>query len=101
MFRSGLSSFAVQLSTNFRTQQSCLSFDPIVQLTQNSALSQDRQFKTWYAACRLEDGLKKDRKDARRDPTDIVGPYARIRAIVAVVLFLIALGVIGYRSFSG
>lgn len=35
---------------------------------------------------------------SRRDSVSMVGPYARIRVIVAVVMFLIAFAVIGYRS---
>lgn len=41
------------------------------------------------------------KKDKRRGSVAMVKPYARIRIIVAVILFLFALTVIGYRSFFG
>lgn len=37
----------------------------------------------------------------RRDTTDVVAPYARIRVIVAIVCFLVALAVIVLRALRG
>jgi len=37
----------------------------------------------------------------RRDSVSMVGPYARIRIIVAVICFIIAFGVIGFRALFG
>jgi len=42
--------------------------------------------------------LDEDEKK-RRDSVSMVGPYNRIRIIVAVIIFLVAFLVIGYRSF--
>lgn len=40
-----------------------------------------------------------ERDKERRDSVSMVGPYARIRIIVAVIIVLVAILVIGYRSF--
>ena len=42
-------------------------------------------------------------KDKRKphDSISVVGPYARVRAVVAVIIILFAIGVIGYRAFFG
>lgn len=45
--------------------------------------------------------LRDEKEKKRRDSISMVGPYARIRAIVAVLIFLLAFVVIGYRSFFG
>jgi len=42
-----------------------------------------------------------EEENKRRDSVSMVGPYARIRIIVAVVFFFIAFAVIGFRAFSG
>ena len=36
-----------------------------------------------------------------QDPTSLVGPYARIRIIAAVICFFIAFVIIGFRIFFG
>ncbi|MDJ0638798.1 MAG: hypothetical protein QNJ20_08190 [Paracoccaceae bacterium] len=40
-------------------------------------------------------------EDRRRDPIEVVGPYARIRIVVAVIVMVFAVAVITYRGFSG
>lgn len=42
--------------------------------------------------------MDEDDKRHRKDPTEVVGPYARIRIIVAVILVLVALGVLFFRT---
>ena len=42
-----------------------------------------------------------EEKKKRRDSVSMVGPYARIRIIVAVLCFFIAFTVIAFRMFSG
>ena len=42
-----------------------------------------------------------EKEKERRDSVSMVGPYARIRIIVAVICFFIAFAVIGYRAFFG
>ena len=38
-------------------------------------------------------------KKERREPTPVVEPFAWIRIIVAVIIFVFALAAIGYRAF--
>ena len=45
--------------------------------------------------------LSEDKKKSRRDSVSMVRPYARIRIIVAVVVFLFAFAAIGFRSLFG
>lgn len=40
-------------------------------------------------------------KDPNRDSVSMVGPYARIRIIFAIILFVAAILVIGCRSLFG
>jgi hypothetical protein len=42
---------------------------------------------------------KKEKK--HRDSISMVGPYARVRVVVAVLMFIFAFLVIGYRSLIG
>ena len=41
------------------------------------------------------------KKKTLRDSVSMVGPYARIRVVAAVLPFLLAFAVIAYRSFIG
>ena len=40
-------------------------------------------------------------EDRRRDPVELVGPYARIRIVVAVIVMVFAVAVIAFRAFFG
>jgi hypothetical protein len=42
-----------------------------------------------------------EEENTRRDSVSMVGPYARIRIIAAVICFIIAFAVICFRVFSG
>ena len=42
-----------------------------------------------------------EEKKNRHDSVSMVGPYARIRIIIAVICFFIAIIVIGFRNFFG
>ena len=42
-----------------------------------------------------------NKKDPRRDSVSSVGPFARIRVIVAGVILVVAFLVIGFRAFFG
>ncbi len=42
-----------------------------------------------------------EEKKERRDPVSMVGPYARIRIIIAIICIFIALAVICVRTFRG
>jgi hypothetical protein len=44
--------------------------------------------------------MDEEKKNAH-DPVSMVGPYARIRIIAAVICFFIAFTVIGFRIFFG
>lgn len=48
----------------------------------------------------MDDKDDKSRPGPRRDPVSMVGPYARIRVIAAVIVFLIAIVVMAVRAFS-
>ena len=50
---------------------------------------------------RQENDLPDDDKNTRRDSISAVGRYARVRAIVAVIIILFAIGAVGYRAFFG
>lgn len=39
--------------------------------------------------------------DPAREPVSMVGPYARVRVIIAVIIFLIAIVALGVRALSG
>ena len=52
-----------------------------------------------YAINDGEDILPKKQK--RRDSISVVGPYSRVRVIVAVVVFFFAFAAIGYRMLFG
>jgi hypothetical protein len=45
--------------------------------------------------------MREKKPGPSRDSVSIVGPYARIRIIVAVIVFLVAITVIGVRAVSG
>ena len=45
--------------------------------------------------------MRKDKDQTHSDPVSFVGPYARVRIVVAVILFLFAFAAISYRSFFG
>ena len=45
--------------------------------------------------------MTRDDKDPRRDSVSMVGPYARVRVVVAVVVVLVSIVVIAVRSFCG
>ena len=40
-------------------------------------------------------------KDPRRDSISMVGPYARIRIIAAIIIVIVGFLVLGYRSLFG
>ncbi len=52
-------------------------------------------------ALRREMPVPETDEEKRRDSVSLVGPYARIRIIAAVIVLLVAFAVIGYRSFFG
>jgi len=49
----------------------------------------------------MSDKENEKQSDPRRDSISMVGPYARIRVIVAVIVVLFAIVVIGVRALSG
>lgn len=48
----------------------------------------------------MNDKDDRSRSGPRRDPVSMVGPYARIRVIAAVIVFLIAIVTMVVRAFS-
>ncbi|MBR9651781.1 hypothetical protein [Thalassovita aquimarina] len=49
----------------------------------------------------MDDDDNETRSETRRDSVSMVAPYARIRVIVAVIVFLFVIAVMVFRAFSG
>lgn len=50
---------------------------------------------------RKGDILPDKHETPRRGSIFLVGPYSRVRIVVAVIVFFVAFAVIGYRMLSG
>ena len=49
----------------------------------------------------MSDKKNKPQSDPRRDSISMVGPYARIRVIAAVIIFALTIVAVAVRMFSG
>lgn len=59
------------------------------------------QLAAYYSRDYGETDLADEKEKTLRDSISIVGPYTRVRIIVAVVVFVIAIAVVVCRAFFG